>query len=368
MQSLGRDPVVMNKAAEEDRLHEWAQKGYRGMTLVHVGAHAALAPVSAETVKELARRIKSKNPDVLERSPGEGRQDRVSGSNYLSAAIGLGLIREIYWVIPYQFFGSAGGGEQAREFLVDRGLVKDRSEADRFRLAGGCLAGSIRNAEITICAPDTMHLIREPVLLDLDMDFFRAFAQGRGINLLEGFKIFMDAMFSRGYMVAGAYITSPPVEEPFDPALAYVGPQVQEALKNPSIMQQADPSPLWKARDEGDALLRGRDFQRAYVVLKNSIKEFGPDKGLRALLACAALQRGKYEEALTEASDLCKETKADCGLLVYLGGVASDEGRPERASVFFQKALEVIPGWKLAEERLEESKSRDKKKEVRHKP
>lgn len=353
---LGADPVEVSKTAGEGRiLLDWARKGYRGMTLVHVGGHAGLAPVSDETVKELGRRMQSKDWDALEIPAGQGRQGLVSNADYLSAAIGLGIVREIYWAIPYPFFGSAGGGEQARQFLVDRRLVKDRAEADRFRMAGGCLAGSLRNVEITICAPDTMHLVQRPVLLEIDADFFPAYARGRGVNLLEGFKLFMDAIFSRRYTVAEAYITPYPAGDSFDPALAYVGSQVQEAFKKPSIMQQPDPPPLWKARDDAEALLRQLDFRQAYTASKASIREFGPDEGLLAMLACAALQLGKHEEAMTIGGELCRKDSGLCNLLLYIGDHENGRGRQDRAEAFFRKALEIMPGWEPAKRRLADS-------------
>ena len=359
-QQLGTEPVVIRKAAGKvGVLLEWARKGYRGMSLIHVGEHDALSPLSEKTVKELGRHLHSKDWDALEKKLGE---DRVGSPDYLSAAVGLGIIKDIYWVIPYPFFGSAGGGEQARQFLVDRGLVKDRSEADRFRMAGGCLAGSVRNTEITICAPDTMLFIREPVLLDLDMDFFPVFAQGRGINILEGLKHFMDAIFARRYAVAEASIASPPAGESFDPAQTYIGAQVQEAFKKPSIMQQPDPPPLWKDRDAADALLREGDFKHAYTALKASIKAFGSDEGLRALLACSALELEKHEEALTIAGELCREDKGLCPLLLYLGDRENNRGRPDRAEVFFRQALEVMPAWEPAANRLDASKKKEQAK------
>lgn len=354
---LGRDPVitVAETNGGVEALLDWAQKGFRNMTVIHAGVHSGMQRIPEARLKQLSVLVREKRWEAFRGPASRENGGLVSGSDYLSAAAGLGIVSRICWVIPYPFFESAGGGEKARQFLADSGLIANREEADRFSLSGACLAGSIGKAEIDVCAPDTAHLIREPVLLVLDGGFFPVYAQSRGIHVLESFKLFMDEMFSRKYAVAAAYITTSSGEEPFDPALLYLGSQVDEALRDPSIMRKAEPPPIWKARDEGDALLRAREFRRAYGVLTRSIKEYGPDKGLRSLLACAALQQGSYSAALDEAGSLCREDRLACGLLLYLGDVAADKGKQERALDFYRQALETVPGWKTAERRLAEA-------------
>lgn len=342
---LGTEPISISAETAEEggALIEWARNGYRGMTVIHADAHAGLDPLPDKNVTELQKLVKSKDWDALKGAVGETGTSLVTGSNYLSAAVCLGIVKKIFWIIPYPFFEQAGGGERARQFLIDRGLVKDRNEAAGFGMAGGCLHGQARNIEITVCAPDTMHLIRKPVLLDMNTNYFLAFARSRGITLLEGFKLFMDAMFVRNYRIAAAGITTSFSDGYYDPALAYIGSQVREVLKDPSIMRQEAPPPLWSARDEGVDLLQKREFRRAYDMLQASIRKFGPDKGLRALFSIAAVQQGRYEEALPVATGLCRADRRHCPLLAHLSGIADVKGRPDMAAVFLERGRDAWP-------------------------
>jgi hypothetical protein len=338
---LGSEPVLMSAETDDAGavLIEWARNGYRGMNVIHAGAYAGLDPIPDENIAELQNLIKAKQWDALKDAVGKAGRSPIAGSNHLSAAVRLGIVKRVFWIIPYPLFESAGGGERTRQFLIDRGLVKDWNEAARFTAAGICLQGQVREAEIMVCAPDTMPLIREPVLLDLNTDFFPIFSRSRELTLLDGFKLTMDALFQRNYRVAAASMTASGTgEEHFDTASLYIGSQARAVFREPSIIRQETPPPLWKARDAGDVLLQKHEFRRAYDALQASIKEHGPDKGLRMLLSIAAVQRKKYDEALTTASALCRADKMYCSLLLYLARLVEEKNGPDKAKVFRERA------------------------------
>lgn len=337
---LGRDAVVAERLEEGGALTPWARNGFRSMTVIHAGTRSGLDRIPDERIRMLAELARAEKWDAF----AHASAGTIDGSNYLFAASRLGIVGKIYWIVPYPFFESAGGGDKARQFLGDSGLIGDRSEAGRFRMAGACLAGEVRGVEIALCGPDTMHQVREPALLDLDDRFFLVYARTREKSVLESIKLTLDALVFRGYTIASATVSASPPGPLYEPALAYVGAQVQEALQAPSILQQAEPPPLWKARDEGDVLLQERAFRRASKALKASLQTFGPDRGLRALLAAAALESGNSNEALAEADSLCRERREDCGLLIHLGGIAVAKGKADRADLFFRKAREALPG------------------------
>lgn len=311
---LGAEPIDAVIVKEESPLSGWMRKGYRGITVIHVDANDALGPVPEGNLKAVP----------------------FDGDNYLSAAVRLGIVKEIYWVMPYPFFEEPGGGARARRFLLDSGVARDWDEASGLAMVGGCLKGPLGGTQVTICAPDTMPFIREPVVLDMDVDFFHAFAESRGISALEGFGKFMDAMFARDYRVLEADIRA---GGKGSPAELYAGSEVEEVLADPLIMRKEMPPPLWIARDTGESLLSEQKFSEAYGLLKDSIEELGPDRGLRALLGEAALRTGRHDEALTLAGDLCREDTRYCALLVYLGGIANEIGLDEEADAFFRPEL-----------------------------
>jgi hypothetical protein len=99
--------------------------------------------------------------------------------SYLSAALALGVVSHVYWVVPDSLWFEDGG--KLRAFLLDQtqGIEVEvlRSLAQCRGKYEVCLPGG---GHLTICTLRTLPIITESVLLDVDLDFLLTYdAHGR---------------------------------------------------------------------------------------------------------------------------------------------------------------------------------------------
>lgn len=128
----------------DQALAVWRRSGLRDRVLVHVDAH----------------------PDL--NATGAGQP--VTIANFVSAAVGEGIIREIFWVIPDASWSDeesrAAVVRQVRRLARKHGPPLSALKADERRLCTR-LAGT----PLTVSTLANLPPIAEPVLLDIDTDF-----------------------------------------------------------------------------------------------------------------------------------------------------------------------------------------------------
>lgn len=153
----------------------WRRAGVRNRVVLHVDGHAdfdwlpddAVARIAGASADGLAR---------LELHPYDASADTVRKFgiwNFLYPAARLGIVREIVWVVPDATFEAQDGlVALLRAMLFDKLHMVSIEEAQGFRIEGGRAAGRLLGVPITICRLGDLPPIREPVLLDVDLDFF----------------------------------------------------------------------------------------------------------------------------------------------------------------------------------------------------
>ncbi len=350
----GRDAVTGIAEMEDHSgsLPDWLEKGYRGMTVIHVDAHDDLGFIPEEKLAEIRRLAAARDWSGLRKRMDAGQHSLFTLTNYLYAAAQLGVAKEIYWVLPFTFFEEPAGGERARDFLKTAGSVKDPTEVDAMTFTAGCLHGRVRGVLLHVCGADTVPLIKEPVILDVDVDFFPAYASERGLSNLRGLKVFFDLLFGRGYRVAAMNVAYSVNGGYLLPTHRYIGSQVIEALEKPEIIRAGEAPDLWKMRDHADNLLTAGETGLALQAVKEALGRFPEDRPLRAMAAAAEYGSGKIEEALRLGAELCGQDRAACSLLLYLGELGMEKRRFRDAERFFRAALSRDPEWSFGNEKF----------------
>jgi len=156
-------------------LIEWRRAGVRDRVLVHLDGHADLDWLPDLTVA----RIAAARPDEL---PGmELHPYTLDGNalsrfgiwNFIYPAARMGIVRELVWVVPD---GSLADTESvvrmAREILVGKLEMVSVDEALSLRPVGRAIQGEILGVPILVCEIGDLPAIHEPVLLDVDLDYF----------------------------------------------------------------------------------------------------------------------------------------------------------------------------------------------------
>jgi len=345
---LGREPIKEVSIYEDhsEALVEWAKRGFRDITVIHVDAHDDLGYIENGKIEKIKKDIERKDWEDLSQSRDKGEKGLYSLANYLYAASHSGMVKKVYWVMPFDFFLRAGGGEKLRNFLkIGGSSMMSPAEVDALQMQYGCLVGVLKGVDLSICGPETLPRVGGPVVLDIDIDFFPTYAGERAWSKLEGIKKFFDALYKRNLMVAFADISYSVNGGYLRPTHRWLVDVVKSIVDRPEVLNQDRPPDLWADLDVLDyALVAGKPDKGA-SVLKEAIERFPENLSIRAYDAYYSLVfRGEYEDAFDKAVDLCKEDDGYCYLLPFMGGIVADGKNPRKAGIFFEKAVEMKPG------------------------
>ncbi len=159
----------------------WTAYGVRGRTVVHVDAHDDFRTISGERLQPLRRAVESGDATAV----AALRDDTSVGGaynlgDYLYAAASSGIVERIVWVVPADK-GSGDEGRTAwRSWLTEQGYPA--SDAATFETSGTAVTGTLLGVEVTIVPLTEFVAPPEPVLLDIDTDYFPPMLDAQGLT------------------------------------------------------------------------------------------------------------------------------------------------------------------------------------------
>ena len=174
---VGTDPVPTVHLFENHSgaLIAWKKAGVRNRVLVHIDGHSDLDWLPDGTVGRIAA-ADATGLRFLEHHPYamDGETMRRFGIwNFVYPAARLGIIRTLVWVVPDGTIGDAEDGWRlAREILAGKLEHVGLAEAAGLQVRDGVVMGEILGVPILVCELADLPSIDEPVLLDLDLDYF----------------------------------------------------------------------------------------------------------------------------------------------------------------------------------------------------
>jgi tetratricopeptide (TPR) repeat protein len=174
---VGRDPVPEVHLFENNSsaLIAWRRAGVRERVLVHLDGHSDLDWLPDETIARLAAATPEELSD-LELHPYSmdgGTMDRFAIWNFIYPAARLGIVRELVWVVPDGTLADRAAAERLlREVILYKIQWLRLEEARSLRYDGRVVRGEILGLPVTICELDDLPELPEPVLLDIDLDYF----------------------------------------------------------------------------------------------------------------------------------------------------------------------------------------------------
>src|SRR5512138_1253043 len=94
------DPPVAAVEAHSEALVLWLERGIRGATLVHVDAHNDLREIPPEKVAAIEALAGRGDLHAMRRADSPGEDGLYHEGSFVTAALHLGIVRNIVWVIP----------------------------------------------------------------------------------------------------------------------------------------------------------------------------------------------------------------------------------------------------------------------------
>ncbi len=174
---VGEEPVGEVRVYENhsSALIGWKRAGVENRILVHFDGHIDFDWLPDDTVARIATASADELPD-LEHHPYDmdgHAYSRFGIWNFIYPAARLGIVRELIWVVPDGTLIDGLSVSQLAQFQLFQTMqMVTVREAVALRLEGRTLRGTLLGLPVTICELSDLPDLPEPVLLDIDIDYF----------------------------------------------------------------------------------------------------------------------------------------------------------------------------------------------------
>ncbi|MGD2126058.1 MAG: tetratricopeptide repeat protein [Desulfobacteraceae bacterium] len=340
---LGSD-VIEGVAILEDHseaLVHWAKKGIKDAVLFNIDAHDDRRWISDEKIETLKALYNRQDWTALRNVDSMGDKSLYHVGNFIYAAARLGIIKEIYWMIPFSYFSQKEIEDRLREFL----RLYNFSEEDirTFRREGACFRGRTLGIPMTVFGLEYIPAIAKPIILSIDMDFFPPMVQAYGFDKTTAIRNLFKALYQKKYAIQHALIAYSVKGGYVSVVNRWIGEACLEVLKNPGMVYD-NPPKLWMARQHGDNYY---EENNASALLNHSIshlENYEEDPSLVLYAGFAYLGMGNVKQAFNFAKKACLIHSGYCYGLADMGQCLLDTDRLDDAVRFFECVYTLSPG------------------------
>lgn len=312
-------PPVAAVEAHSEALVLWLERGIRGATLVHVDAHNDLReipPEKAAAIEALARRGDLR---AMRRADSPGEDGLYHEGSFVTAALRLGIVRNIVWVLPARD-GESAQAELRR--LEKRGL----------------------NVPLETCTLETMPDLPDPVLLGIDLDFLPEFARERGLTELEAARRLVRTLGKkapRRLHVVMSYSTG----DGYTPILLrWLGDATLDMLGAFPPAPSPEGERLWAFLQRAESLRQTGEFDSLVGFLKARSPSLPGEPARLLYLADALYLKDEVERSFDLCRDACRLDKRAAGIFFWIGKGLAIEGRLGEATRFIGAGHDADPG------------------------
>lgn len=339
-------PETAEPPRQSDALLRWAARGIAGATLLHVDTQPRVEPLPAGRAAALAqvRQALAAGPVAaaalmpLLEPPSLDR-------SFVRAAVALGIAREVFWIVPFDYFRHPDPAGHLLADMRDAGFRPE--ELGSFTLADGCLRGTVESAPFAICGLEQLPKIAAPVLGSLHTDFPLAAAGTLVTHPLNEASRLLKSLAGAGYRTLDAVVHATPVPEEgtfVTPDLRWIGEALAQALREPSLLGRPEGVRRWTVLHAVTALLSLGQFAEAYHEVLPPLTAHDDDPALRLLAARALAGLGRLDEAEQHAVRACRLHTAYCLGLPWIGQHLSIAGDPDGGERFYALGSRLVPG------------------------
>lgn len=343
---LGVDPLPQGAVVEihAEALSRWVERGFAGAVLLHIGMNHDLWNIEAGNLAALKALRDRGDIDALARAGRGGLSGLFHDGNFIRAAAGLGVVREVVWVIPFTFLREVDASERLKAFLGREGLSP--ADVGTFQLADGCYRGTVGNLPVAVCGQDRLPRIDTPVLLSLDIGFIPCAADFHGLTFLTEMRSLFAALRAVRYSVQDAVVAYTVHPQHLPVELRWIGEAVVEILHEPALALADAPPERWTALQQLYLLkVKGPPGEGEMLDMALSLLEKHPhDPALLLFAAEASARHGGGGAALSYAEQACSVDQGYCVGLREIGLQLSDQGNLDAGARFFAAGERLRPG------------------------
>lgn len=339
---LGRDSIDQVEVFEDhsDVLASWARKGIKGATLINIDAHDDIRWRSDENIDRLRRLHKLGAWDAIQGASRWGDNRLYDMGSFIYAAARMGIIKEVYWIIPYPIFARPEPEDMLWALLRSSRLPD--SDIEGFSTDRGCFRGRAHGIPLNICGIESLPSLKRPVVLSIDSDFFPVMAEKYDTDIPTAIERVFEGMYKQQYPIQHSFVAYS-VNGNYTPVShRWLGEWIRNMVSEPQAVG-APPPDIWLIFEHVDYMLKTRRSSSLLDYLTKALDRFGDDPAILLYMAYAKYQLGRLEESFFFAERSCIEDSHYCGGLADLGVILAGSGNVLEGERFFARAYRHNP-------------------------
>lgn len=348
---LGVDPLVQGNVLEHhtDILAHWVRQNIVGAVLLQIDTNDALGSLEPEKLEALKALRDRGDTAALRQAGRAGKSSLFREGNFIRAAAGLGIVRELVWVMPFAIPDQGDAGELLKSLVTREGFLA--ADVESFRVVDGCFRGRVGDLPVTICGRERLPVLDAPMLLSIGSDYVPVAAARRGIAPLAEVQALFAALREARYAVRDAVVAIPVASGRMPVNLRWVGDCIVELLNKPALALGEQPPERWSALQRLYLLrLKGRQGEGEMLDVALSLLQNRPhDPALLLFAAEAAVTHGGAGAAQNYAEQACRVDPGYCVALREIGLQFMKRGNYEVGERFFTAEERLQPGMEYAE-------------------
>lgn len=282
--------------------------------------------------------------------------NEVTGKNYLYAAARLGMVKKLYWVMPFSDLDFVNAEVRVRERIQRLPAHIPQHDIESLRFADGCVSGKLAGVETSICSISSLPAVPDRVVIAVNSGFFPVLAETKRKDILEVMRSFFDALAVRAVLTDSLHVL------PAADGMArqgYVHDELAELFRTPELLRQPLPPALWVLRDEAETLLAGGGAREALKLLRERGQGFSDDPYLVLMKGTAELLLGARADGFERMERGCRAEPFYCRGLLDAGRALQAGGKAGEAARVVARIRELDPGYEPARIEQEKLKGQD---------
>ncbi|MFP4084424.1 MAG: tetratricopeptide repeat protein [Desulfonatronovibrio sp.] len=308
--------------------------------LINIDAHDDLRWISPEKLEDLQKIFERRGWQALQEADSPGDKGLYHIGSFIYAAYHLGIVSEIYWIIPFTHFQSPDAVTELNNFLDDYGFQEQ--DIKNFAMNEGCFKGLHYGIPLTICDIHNLPHIPDTAVLSIDADFLPSFADWNNLDILSSLSVLFKALAEKEYAVQDAVVSTSVDGGYLNITRRWAAVQCLDFLAGPENMHSAYPE-AWLVRNLADIYYQN-GLTEALLELTNRYRtRRDSDSSLTIYRSFALLASGDEQEAFASASSLARTDKRYAYVLADLGQCLLDKGDLDKAIKYFETAYHIHP-------------------------
>jgi len=330
----GMDPIDA-VFMEQDSLNipYWAKGRWKSMILVRLAGSDGTKPVSAAALASIRDMASGGDYNALAAAGDPASGDNLYGpSNVVYVAHALGIIKEVWWVVPS--FTSLDVEMLAYFKSHLKGIYpEDSSEIDGIKLDGRMATGTLNGVPVKMVCLEDLTAPGEPVLMDVDASIFRALYKNEKETSSLAFIAGMFKLLSNsGVNTYSVTVSASGLGEAGSLRFRSFSRYMVRLFNDPGLIDQKPPA-LWTDRAEAWRMEQ-KSPKVAVALYKRLIERYPDDASSRYDLADLYFSLGEYGDCLRELKEAVVLDPAYGTAFGEYADILTKDGKPKKAEAF----------------------------------